>query len=300
MKNYIQNVDVDILINNKPVKQYSKDGEIFIEAKDGTEYEIRLKNNNSTRIEAVIGVDGIDVITGNPNTEKSSGYVIDAYDTLKLKGFRISDEKVAAFKFCKKEGSYASSKTVFAQNGVITVKCYGEEILLTFYKSSPQVIEVEDPIILHKRKKYIYEYEEPYTTWTWPNNPIRFGDINSPHNNITCSYTSNTNSGSNGITQDSWFTNFVGVNQVLSEAKKCSEPEVPSDCFDMGSSFGSPKDSSVKGVSFIRGYNLGEINIYYASRQGLRDAGVNITNEQKVVLPQGTSKYCQPPKDWKG
>jgi len=102
--------------------------------------------------------------------------------------------------------------------------------------------------------------------------------------------------------KNSYSNNFVNTNtnQLLNETKKCSEPEVPSDCFDMGSSFGSPKDSSVKGVSFIRGYNLGEINIYYASRQGLRDAGVNITNEQKVVLPQGTSKYCQPPKDWKG
>lgn len=290
MKNYIQNVVVDILINNKPVKQYTHDGEIFVEAKDGSEYEIRIKNNNSTRIEAVIGVDGIDVITGNPNTENSFGYVIDAYDTLKLKGYRISDEKVAAFKFCKKENSYASAKTVYAQNGVITVKCYAEEILPCFYNSAPQIIR--------KTKKVFYEYEEPY--WTWPNNPIRYGDITCGSGNITCSYTSNTKSDLDGVMKNSYSNNFVGLNQLLNETKKCSEPEVPSDHFDMGSSFGSSKDSSVKGVSFIRGFNLGEINIYYSSRNSLKEMGVNITNEQKVVLPQGTSKYCQPPKGWKG
>lgn len=290
MKNNITNVGVNIVVNGKPVKQYSKDGEIFIEAKSSTEYEIHIHNNNSTKIEAVIGVDGIDVITGNPNTEKSNGYVIDAYDTLKLKGYRISDEKVAAFKFCKKENSYASAKTVYAQNGVITVKCYAEEILPCFYNSAPQIIR--------KTKKVFYEYEEPY----WPNNPIRYGDITCgtayAPNNITCSYTSNIKSNLNGITQDGSFTNFVNTNQLLNETKKCSEPEVPSAHFDMGSSFGSAKDSSVKGVSFVRGYNLGEINIYYSSRNSLKEMGINVTNEQKVVLPQGTSKYCQPPKDW--
>ena len=213
---------------------------------------------------------GVRVISARLFDEKSSGYIIDSFDTLKLKGYRISDEKVAAFKFCKKGDSYASSKTVFAQNGVITVQCYYEQ-------------------------SFFYGCNTVFNNWTWAE-PIRYGDCTEPMD-MFCSTNLKGRSDTGSVK-----CNYTSqVDSVLYSKKlSCDTPETPSDHFDMGSSFGSSKDSAIKGVSFTRGYSAGEMNIYYASRQSLKSMGVEITNEQKVVLPQGKSKYCQPPVDWKG
>ena len=308
MKNYIENVSVEILFNGKPCKQYTSEGEIFIEAKEDSEYEISIKNSNSFRIECVVGVDGINVISGDTNTEQSTGYVIDKYDTLKLKGYRVSDEKVAAFKFTKRGESYASSKSINAQNGVINVRCYKEKIEI------PKWFQIEEEPIVIKRKRYIYDYDDFYH-WPKPLYPFY------PNYPIWCSYSPNTgingtdNSGSIGTFNMSNTTRSAepklsaSVNQCSFQAQtvpdsnfqNCSQELTPSEHFDMGSSFGTAKESKITHVKFERGDLLGEINLYYASRNNLKEKlGINLSNEQKVVFPQGVSKYCSPPAGWKG
>jgi hypothetical protein len=301
MKNQIDNVSVEILFNGKPAKQYTSEGEIFIEAKEDSEYEISIKNSNSFRIECVVGVDGINVISGDTNTEQSTGYVIDKYDTLKLKGYRVSDEKVAAFKFTKKGESYASSKSVNAQNGVINVRCYKEKIEI------PKTFQLwEEPldVIIKRKRRYIYEYDV-YPYWPAPywNQPYSTWCGTTPNTNstgIAAFNMSNTNCSTEGklpntVNQCSFQA------QTVPDSQNYSQELTPSDHFDMGSSFGTAKESKITHVKFERGDLLGEINLYYASRNNLKEKlGINLSNEQKVVFPQGVSKYCSPPAGWKG
>ncbi len=312
MKNYIENVSVEILFNGKPAKQYTSEGEIFIEAKEDSEYEISIKNSNSFRIECVVGVDGINVISGDTNTEQSTGYVIDKYDTLKLKGYRVSDEKVAAFKFTKKGESYASSKSINAQNGVINVRCYKEKI-----DPVPQWTKIyEEPldVIIKRRKRYIYEYDDypywqyppywnqPYTTWcgTIPNS-ISINGCDNSQGIATFNMSNTTRSAESKLSASVNQCSFQAQTVPDSNFQNCSQELTPSDHFDMGSSFGTAKESKITHVKFERGDLLGEINLYYASRNNLKEKlGINLSNEQKVVFPQGVSKYCSPPVGWKG
>ena len=57
-------------------------------------------NRTHQRIEAVVTVDGRDVISGQVGDyTKQRGYVIDAYDSVLIEGFRRSMNTVAAFRF---------------------------------------------------------------------------------------------------------------------------------------------------------------------------------------------------------
>ena len=118
---------VNILVNGSPIKTYNHGGNNFIEARNGTEYSIRIYNDGCTRKLAVITVDGINVIDGNPQgEEKGIGYIVNAYSSIEVKGFRNSTDSVGAFKFCKKGKSYCNDVGLAGNNGVIGVRFYDE------------------------------------------------------------------------------------------------------------------------------------------------------------------------------
>lgn len=121
--------EVNILVNGNRCKQYSHNGKLFIEAKKGSEYSIEIKNNQWKRILAVASVDGLDVLNGKPAKEDGNGYVVNGYNTLKIDGFRVSNEKVAKFLFDYKGGSYAASKEDGSERnvGVIGVRLFSEK-----------------------------------------------------------------------------------------------------------------------------------------------------------------------------
>jgi hypothetical protein len=91
--------DINILCNGNRCKQYLHKNRIFIEAKEGSEYAIEIKNNSWEKILAVVSVDGLNVVDGDPADDNGTGYVLDKYSAQKLYGFQYSKEKVAAFKF---------------------------------------------------------------------------------------------------------------------------------------------------------------------------------------------------------
>jgi hypothetical protein len=270
------NVVLDILVNGKPVKQYTHEGKIFIEAKDGTEYGISVFNPNYARIECVVGVDGVDVISGDPCNDNSTGYVINGRDTLKLKGYRISDEQEVSFKFAKAGESYASSKTVNAQNGVITVTCYLEYVAPPLTPSSPLTPNEWNPY------KGTVTPNTPYWGITSDSFTQCDGGI---LRSMNATYACNVNS--------------PGCSTTTTDSSNYSGDLKPSNHFSMGTTFGSVKDSKVVTVSFSRGICLGEKNLYYTTRENLKEIGVNLGAEHKVVFPVGKQKYCTPPPGWK-
>lgn len=91
--------DINILCNGNRCKQYLHKNRIFIEAKENSEYAIEIKNNSWEKILAVVSVDGLNVVDGEPADDNGTGYILDKYSAQKLYGFQYSKEKVAAFKF---------------------------------------------------------------------------------------------------------------------------------------------------------------------------------------------------------
>jgi len=75
----------------------------------GNRYQLWLHNYSNRTYEAVITVDGLDVISGQPGSVEQRGYVLRAGESLTIAGFRKSDAEVAAFRFAKVDDAYASN-----------------------------------------------------------------------------------------------------------------------------------------------------------------------------------------------
>src|SRR5512137_1676145 len=122
--------EVNIFVNGSRCKQYQHNGRTYIEAKQGSEYTIEIKNNTWSRILAVCSVDGLDILNGKPAREDNPGYVINGYSSGKFDGFRVSDSQVAKFLFDYKGRSYAASKEDGSERnvGVIGVRIFQEKV----------------------------------------------------------------------------------------------------------------------------------------------------------------------------
>lgn len=132
----MKDTKVDIKVNGKSVDQYEHNDCTFIEAREGTEYSISVRNNSYKRKLAIVTVDGLNVITGEPQgNDNKNGYVINAHDVLEIKGFRQDMNSVGTFKFCKKGASYCNEKGLKGNNGVIGVRVYDEKSAAFLYSS---------------------------------------------------------------------------------------------------------------------------------------------------------------------
>jgi hypothetical protein len=101
-------------------------GRSYVVGHDGDRYAIRIRNNEQYRVEVVATVDGLDVIDGTKGNFGKRGYVIDAYSSVLIEGFRRSTNAVAAFRFGAVSDSYAARTGSDRNVGVIGVALFAE------------------------------------------------------------------------------------------------------------------------------------------------------------------------------
>jgi hypothetical protein len=98
----------------------------FVVGRSGERYSIRVTNHSNERFEILTTVDGLDVIDGRSGSYSKRGYLIDAYGTLEIDGFRRSSDAVAAFRFGSVRDSYAARTGSERNVGVIGVAIFKE------------------------------------------------------------------------------------------------------------------------------------------------------------------------------
>ena len=125
------NVFLDVLVKDKIIPRHTSpiDGRVFVEGRDGSEFVIRVRNQNNHRVLVLISVDGLSVLDGGAASEDSTGYVLNAFQTMDLPGWTLNNEAVAKFTFAgKKGGSYVEQIGGDAVNkGVIGVLVYDDK-----------------------------------------------------------------------------------------------------------------------------------------------------------------------------
>lgn len=102
-------------------------GENFVTGRSGHRYTIVVNNLSPGRIEAVISVDGLDVIDGKSASLGKRGYLIEPFGHLEVEGFRTSTTEVASFRFGSVSNSYANRKHGETRNvGVVGLALFHE------------------------------------------------------------------------------------------------------------------------------------------------------------------------------
>lgn len=105
---------------------YSAGGRVFAVGEPGDRYIIVVRNHSSVRFEAVLTVDGLDVIDGKAGSPDKRGYLVAPHGSVEIEGFRRSEAEVAAFRFGSVRGSYAAKKGDDRNVGVIGLAVFHE------------------------------------------------------------------------------------------------------------------------------------------------------------------------------
>jgi len=301
MSNYI---DVDILVNGKPIKKFAHKGQVYIQSNHDTEYSIRLKNSSWYRRLVVITVDGINVIDGQAGGSSKNGYLINGYSSIDIKGFRTDNDTVHPFIFSAKRHSYAKKSDATGGDttncGVIGVQVYSEY--------TPPVTRLE-----------LFP-STPWNTphWGTPRGPV-FGDDVGTYSNTLNSSGPTRSASSRRITSNagptySASTSSISADSLDDEPIACAcagasmgveqERSIIADTpkmmnHDMGTEFSdkSVHDSVVE-VEFQVGTLLETIVIHYGSRKSLMDIGVPVAYQKQIASVPNPfpSKFCKPPR----
>jgi hypothetical protein len=93
----------------------------------GERYALEFQNRTGARFEVVASVDGLDVLDGNDGDVDKRGYLLGAYQTLTIDGFRDGQDTVAAFRFGDVGHSYAANKGKARNVGVIGIALFREQ-----------------------------------------------------------------------------------------------------------------------------------------------------------------------------
>ena len=289
----IKGYSAHVLVNGRKVKEYRHNGLTFIEAKDGTEFSIEVKNHATGRVLSVVSVDGLDILEGKPATKDSGGYIVKGGAAETFSGWRKSDTEVGAFKFTAKEKSYATEKGKGENNGIIAIKLFAERIKpirYTLPKARPQPFP--------KWPDRLPTRPEPY----WLGDPISGQPVVGGY--VEPTYTGGVlrarglSAGGTSLKSASLAPQSVNYSAVVGEVQ--DSMEAPS--FDMGTTWGDSKVEKVVTTTFERGAELGTFEFYYASREALQAMGISLVTYKEVSLPQAfptTSNYALPPKGWK-
>jgi hypothetical protein len=102
-------------------------GRYYVAGEPGHEYELVLRNYSGGRLLAVTSVDGVNVISGQTAAPEQTGYVLPAYGSTAVSGWRKSLDEVAAFYFTKHRNSYAARTGRPFDVGVIGVALFREK-----------------------------------------------------------------------------------------------------------------------------------------------------------------------------
>ncbi len=129
---------------------YAHRDRFYVAGSSGARYTIRITNPTANRIEAVVSVDGLDVVDGEAGDLRKRGYVVPPYGETRIEGFRTSHEDVATFRFSSVNNSYAGKKGAARNVGVIAVALFEEQVEV----HQQQIIVNENP---NYRQPYDYE-----------------------------------------------------------------------------------------------------------------------------------------------
>lgn len=103
-------------------------GSHYVAGRPGERYAIRLSNRTGGRVLTVISVDGVNIISGQTASWQQSGYVLEAWQSHEVTGWRKNRHEVAAFEFAALPHSYAARTGRPEDVGVVGVAVFAERM----------------------------------------------------------------------------------------------------------------------------------------------------------------------------
>lgn len=293
--------ELEVLVDGVPVRSFDHAGETYLLGQQGARYVLRVHNRSGRRIEAVVSVDGLDVIDGKAgNFATKRGYLVDAYGFVDIDGWRLSNREVAAFRFAPIGESYAA-KTGRARNvGVIGVAVFPERIVRQpIYVPEPRYMEPSAPA--DRRSSY----DAPRSDYFAEDKagPAREAPPAPTASQAPMGRASGSGSASPSKAERS--------SSALAEGSRADEAESRRARTGLGTEFGEARYSQVQHVEFVRANATrpsAVLGARYNDRAGLYALGIDVDGYYEpsdLALRQSADpfptsrRFARPPADWR-
>ena len=263
-------VTISVNINGKPTRTYFHEGKYFIESREGSEYTIKINNSNGHRVEVVGSVDGLSVLTGELASKADRGYIVPAWGDLVIKGYRADSDTVGAFKFVRKDKSYAVGVTGSSSGvGVIALAVY-----------------IEEPV---------------WTTTVATYGSSTTGEFYTPPGSISGGMAgclgSAGHKGPEGL-PGAMYCSSLGATPI-SRSLNASMSLTSDTGFSHGTTWGSKIQDKVVKTTFNRSYEMFSLEVFYNQKENLEAMGIQLIPEKLIAFPSGFPKdYATPPPNW--
>lgn len=121
-----QRADVTILdrATGRTLPVYWHEGQAYVVGRPGNEYQVTVRNARGEDLLAVVSVDGLNVMDGKGANPSQPGYIVNAWGSVAVRGWRKSLEETAAFYFTSLGDSYAGRTGRPDDVGVIGVALF--------------------------------------------------------------------------------------------------------------------------------------------------------------------------------
>jgi hypothetical protein len=297
-------VELQVLVRGKPVTEFRHQGKAFIEGREGSEFELRVKNNLGQRVLIVPSVDGLSVMDGQEASSQSQGYVLGAYQEMLIPGWRLDNDEVARFIFEDMKASYAEQVGKGTNRGVIGLKAFAEKVI---YRSTPIPFRPEPWPVTQPWQPQPIIWTTDHTTITYTGHNViganTTGDTSRMKTRsktakvegtlglysaeVKCAVTPTSAGGEQIMGQSGEFVHDCNFVQTSDEPAE-----------NLGVGFGEAAEHKVQEVTFNKGHSLATFAIYYDSRKGLEKRGITVVSNQKPLPEPFPASACTPPPGW--
>jgi hypothetical protein len=129
--------EVEVLVDGQTLEEYAARGRHYVEALEGAEYELRIRNPLGVRVAVALSVDGMNTIDARRTSAwEASKWVIGPYQTITISGWQMSSSRARRFYFTTERDSYGAKLGRTANLGVISA---------VFYRERPSVVITPPP-----------------------------------------------------------------------------------------------------------------------------------------------------------
>ncbi|HVZ85785.1 MAG TPA: hypothetical protein VHG72_02375 [Polyangia bacterium] len=280
--------EMTVLVDGVPAATYQHEGGTYVLGQLGARYTLRVANHSGRRVEAVVSVDGRDAIDGRPADFRGKrGYLIPAWGSVDIDGWRISQSEAAAFRFSSVPESYAARTGTAREVGVIGVAIFPER-----YVPPPPVYYQPRPYAAPESSRLRRESEDRDSLHGMADEAAAAPATSAPKGAA---------SGGRGAAAEA--APYDGARRAMPE--KTSRP-------GLGTEYGEAVSSPIYEVEFVRANAARPsalLGARYNDRDGLLAMGIPIDEDTCASdadlrlsadpFPAADRRYAAPPAGWR-
>jgi hypothetical protein len=143
---------LDVVVDGGPLEVIYGRGRRYVEAREGAEYDLVVRNPLPVRVAVALSVDGLNTIDARHTSAwDASKWVIEPYGTIRVSGWQMSSTRARRFYFTGERDSYAARLGRASDLGVITAVFFRENAPRPYPVTPPPYDD--DPIRPQSRDK---------------------------------------------------------------------------------------------------------------------------------------------------